>query len=300
MKKVVITGSTGMIGLALTKILIKEKVECLLIVRKNSTKLDKIPNDDLIKVVECDLNELKQLEYPESDFDAFFHLGWDATIGNGRDNVYLQKNNIEYTLDAVALAKRLGCKTFVGTGSQAEYGIKFEMLTAETPCVPLTGYGIAKYSAGMLSRLYCNQIGIKHCWARILSIFGENDNPNTLISYVINSLNNGISPMVTKCEQDWDYLYVDDCANALKLIAQFGINNKVYPIGSGRTRKLYEYLEDIKLVYNSNIEIGYGKKDYNPNQVMYLCANIDELSNDTGFTPKYSFIDAIKKIKNNN
>ena len=37
--------------------------------------------------------------------------------------MYIQNKNVEYTLDAVYLAKRFGCDTFIGAGSQAEYGI---------------------------------------------------------------------------------------------------------------------------------------------------------------------------------
>ena len=38
--------------------------------------------------------------------------------------MYLQNLNVKYALDAVRLAKRLGCRRFIGIGPQAEYGVQ--------------------------------------------------------------------------------------------------------------------------------------------------------------------------------
>ena len=37
------------------------------------------------------------------------------------------------------------------------------------------------------------------------------------------------------------------------------------------------------------IQIGFGDIPYSPNQVMYLCADIEDLKADTGFEPQYTF-----------
>lgn len=296
MKKVVITGGTGMIGLELIHQLVEQNVEILLLIRENSSKLNLVPDSNLIQKASCNLNELKSFCCISTDYDIFFHLGWDSTIGDSRNNTDIQCNNIQYTLDAVELAAKLGCKVFVGAGSQAEYGIQNVKLTKDVPCQPVSGYGIAKHCAGLLAKIKANQLGLRFCWVRILSIYGVNDNPKTLISYVIHSLQKGVSPEVTKCEQLWDYLYVGDCANALISIAMYGKNGKIYPIGSGHARPLKEYLEEIKRIVNSQIEINYGARSYPENQPMYLCADISELETDTGFIVKTSFEQGIKNI----
>ena len=298
MKKVVITGGTGMIGLELIQQLLERNVEILLLVRENSAKIKRLPKSNLIRLAYCDLKELKSFHFEQTDYDVFFHLGWDATIGDGRNDCDLQCTNIQYTLDAVDLAARLGCKTFIGAGSQAEYGAQQVKLTGNLPCKPSSGYGIAKYCAGQLSRIKANQLGLRHCWVRILSIYGPYDSPKTLISYLIESFQTGNSPEVTKCEQLWDYLYVGDCANALIEIAMKGKNGKVYPIGSGQARPLKEYIEEIRKTINPEIEVQYGAKDYPDNQPMCLCADISELQSDTGFLVKTSFKQGIKNIIN--
>ena len=41
--------------------------------------------------------------------------------------------------------------------------------------------------------------------------------------------------------------------------------------------------------------LNFGSVPYGKNQVMYLCADIRELQEDIGFTPKYSFWEGIQE-----
>ena len=271
--KFAITGSTGMIGLALTKILIKENNEVIMFVRENSSKLDRIPKSDKITIVKCDLSNLEKFNTCLT-CDYFIHLGWDKTIGDGRNDVYLQNLNVKYTLDALTLAKKMNAKKFIGSGSQAEYGLKNEPLSINTACNPITGYGVAKYSAGKLAKIYASHLNIEFNWIRILSVYGENDNPNTLISYVTKCLKEGVSPNVTPCEQIWDYINVDDAVKIIYRIALNGENGITYPLGSGKAKTLKEHLEELKNKINPNVNINYGAKPYPENQVMYLVADM--------------------------
>ena len=294
MQKIVITGATGMIGTVLTRCAVKEDIEVLCIVRKDSGRLSNIHQSDLVKVEYCDINEYCSLNI-NSSYNLFFHLAWEKTFGSSRDDVDTQVNNIQYTLDAVRLAKRLGCKKFIGAGSQAEYGIVTEPLKPETPVNPESGYGIAKYAAGKLSRLLCSQLGVQFNWVRILSVFGPLDSANTLIMYTINELYAGRSPELTKCEQVWDYLYCDDAARALLAVGKNGVDGKIYPLGSGNGRKLSEYIEVMRDIIVPGATLQFGKKEYYPHQPMYLCTDISELSQDTGWKPEISFEDGIKR-----
>ena len=292
MAKIVVNGATGMIAVSLIKTALDKGDEVYAIARKNSNRVDNIPSG--AKVIFCDLSELIALK-PDFSADIFFHLAWDKTGAGGRDDVDVQLKNVEYTLDAVRLAKKLGCKKFVGAGSQAEYGITDKPLTPNSMLNPSSGYGVAKMCAGKMSKLLASQLGISHSWARILSVFGENDAPTTLISYPIDTFKKGERAELTKCEQTWDYVYADDCALALYLIGKNGVDGKSYPIGSGKPRKLSEFVTVVRDKVNKNAEICFGAKDYYPHQPMFLCADITELTEDTGFVPQYSFEEGINK-----
>jgi nucleoside-diphosphate-sugar epimerase len=296
MRRIVVSGATSMLGATLVKIAISNDIEVLCLVSKNSGRINNIPDSGLVSIKYCDADEYKHLSV-DGKYDVFYHFAWDKTSGTFRDDVDIQLKNVQYTLDAVRLAQRLGCTKFVGAGSQAEYGIKNELLKPETPVDPLSGYGIAKYTAGKLSGMLCNQIGLEHNWVRILSVFGPLDAAHTLIMYTINELKSGRSPELTKCEPVWDYLYCDDAASAFIAIGKKGVSGKVYTLGSGDSRKLFEYVDVVCNIVAPDIKPEYGKKEYYPNQPMYLCTDITELAKDTGWKPKTSFEEGVRSIK---
>ena len=294
MKRVVITGATGAIGIALIDELVKRNIEVIVVVRPGTSRRENIPENKLVTVVECDLKEILSLPNRiEGECDTFYHLGWDGTFGNSRNNMHGQLKNIEYTLDAVTVAKQLGCKRFLGAGSQAEYGRTEQCLSASTPTFPENGYGIAKLCAGQMSRIQCEQDGLEHIWMRILSVYGPYDGMNTMVMSIINALLKGEKPASTKGEQEWDYLYVKDAGYALYLLGEKGVSGKVYCIGSGKIRRLYEYIQCIRDTVDKTLPLGLGEIPYGPKQVMKLCADITELEKDTGFVPRYSFEEGI-------
>lgn len=289
-----LTGPTGAIGIALIQHCIEQNTEVYAICRKNSKRIRRIPRHPLVHVLECNLEGLRELDVTNlPSCQVFYHFGWDATIGEDRNNASLQLKNIEYTLDAVALADRVGCQAFVGAGSQAEYG-RFEgALNADVPAFPENGYGIAKLCAGQLSRLECNKREIRHIWTRILSVYGPYDSDKTMITSTIEKLLSGEVPALTKGEQKWDYLYSADAARALYLLGEKGKNNKTYCIGSGHAKPLADYIRTMRDAVNPEAELGFGQVPYSEKQVMYLCADITELKEDTGFEPEISFEEGI-------
>ena len=95
-KKVVMTGGSGPIGLALIRKLLKENVEILLLQREKSAKRMYLPNDKKIHIEYCSLEELKDFSTKETDYDVFFHLGWANTKKELRDSIAEQNKNVIY------------------------------------------------------------------------------------------------------------------------------------------------------------------------------------------------------------
>ena len=288
--RAVITGPTGSVGNALVRLLLNEQIETVAVVRPGSPRAAELPEHPLLQVLECDISELSTLSSTISPaVDAFFHFAWAHTSGPGRNDMSAQIQNIQYTIDACRAAAELGCQVFVGAGSQAEYGRTSCALSEDTPCFPENGYGMAKLCAGQMSRVECQKLGIAHIWPRILSVYGPHDGMQSLVSMTIQKLLAGERMPLTAGEQMWDYLYADDAARALLLMAQRGKDGAVYPLGSGVARPLKEYILQIQQQIAPEAELGFGEIAYGPLQVMYLQANLSELERDTGFRPQTDF-----------
>lgn len=298
MKSAVITGATGAIGTALINELTSKGVRVLVFTREDSQRNSIIPQSPLIEVRYCSLEELHDFE-AEGEYDVFYHFAWAGTFGSARNDLYLQNKNVEYALDAVAAAKRLGCHTFIGAGSQAEYGRAEGILKPDTPAFPENGYGYGKLCAGQMTRDFAHRLGLRHIWVRILSVYGPNDGGGSMVMSALKKLRDGEIPEFTKGEQKWDYLYSGDAAEAFALLGEKGVDGKVYVLGSGNARPLAEYIEELRRTAAPNGKVNLGAVPYGEKQVMFLCADISELQRDTGWNPTTDFADGIRRIIEN-
>lgn len=303
MGKIVITGATGAIGRALVAQALKKNQEVLVLVRRSSSRADDFHKISGCRVLKADLNEysrvpelLREQGLDQDGYDTFFHLAWMAAFGSGRENLELQLDNVQASLAAVRLAHKMGCHTFVGAGSQAEYGRAEGILSPCTPAFPETGYGIAKLCAGQMTRLLCEQLKMRHIWTRILSVYGPYDREETLISTAVIRMLQNAETSFTPCDQIWDYLYSEDAARAIYEAGRKGRSGSVYLIGSGKTRRLSEYIQVLAELTGYKKEIGFGRRPYNEKQVMYLKADIDSLRQDTGFEPAVEFEEGAARL----
>ncbi len=304
-RRAVITGASGMIGVALAQQCTAAGEEVLAICHRGSSKNEVLRRLPGVEVLEADLDEYVRLagEQWKKSYDTFYHLAWAGTAGQARNDMALQTDNIRYTLDAVELADCMGCRTFVGVGSQAEYGRRQEPLRPETPAFPETGYGMAKLCAGQMSRYSCMQRGMRHIWARVLSVYGPYGGQD-MITTSLQKLLRGEHVSFTAGEQVWDYLYSEDAAYALWLMAERGVSGKTYVLSGGKSHPLKEYLEAMYRIVCDRVRqegceagtIGIGELPYGESQVMYLAGDIAELERDTGYAVQILFEEGIRRL----
>ncbi len=297
MKKVIISGATGALGMALIRQLTQEGSQILVLSHEYSSRNNRLDQYPDITIIPCSLQQLASVQNPTGqNWDVFYHFAWAGTTGAARNDMYLQNSNVKYALDAVDAASRFGCHTFIGSGSQAEYG-RFEgKLTPETPAFPDNGYGIGKLAAGMMTREYAHQKGLRHLWVRILSLYGPYDGSQSLVMSTISQLKQGISPQCTLGEQLWDYLFSQDAACAFSRMGDSRFDGKTYVLGSGKVRPLADYIEDMRKIVSADTPVKLGAIPYSPRQVMHLEADISELIEDFGWRPVTDFTDGIRQI----
>lgn len=291
MKRVVVTGATSMIGIALIKECIKSNVEVLAIVRRQSINLNRLPDSDMIEICECNLNELNTIPV-NRQYDVFYHLAWAHTAKAKRDDPVLQEKNIKYSLDAVELAHKLGCKKFIGAGSQAEYGRVDHVITPETAVAPLIAYGMAKYAAGRLCVKLCRQYAMICIWGRIFSVYGRYDNEETMLSYAIDRFQKGETAKFSSAMQMWDYLHEDDAGRIFYLLGQAVQKERVYCIASGNSRKLKEYILEVKDIFGEDARCEFADAVEESSRIG-LEVDTEDLVKDIGYIPRVSFREGI-------
>jgi len=296
MKHIVVTGATSMIGAALIEECMKHDTEVYAVVRVSSGKQSRLPSGPKLHLVDCDLENLDRLseKIPEK-CDTFYHIAWGNTGEARNKSTELQSRNIFYTLQAVRAAAELGCRRFIGAGSQAEYGpMDVEKISPDSPVNPSTPYGASKLAAGHLAGMLCRELGMECIWPRIFSVYGKYEKETTMVASGLRKMLAGEPTEFTPAMQRWDYLYSRDAGRAFYLIGEKGKGGSVYCVGSGQARPLKEYIEEMAALTGAG-KPGIGAKPYPPGAVMNLCADIGTLTGDTGFIPEYTFEQGIRE-----
>ena len=295
--RVVVTGATSMIGVAIINECIKQGDEVLAIVRENTTRINRIPSSDKINVVCADLSHLDRIDNSNiyGKYDVFYHIAWANTSKEGRLDPFAQMVNIQATLDAVSLAKKLGCKKFVGAGSQAEYGPCRGVIDADTPVFPQNAYGIAKLSANMLSRELCSQLDMVHIWGRIFSVYGTLDNDGTMINYAVDQLRKGYEAKFSAATQMWNYLFEEDAGKMFYLLGRNINESGIFCIASDVSMPLRKYIELIWKSLDQNGVCVFSDKEQSAN-IYELNVDVKKTTAAINYIPQTPFEKGIEKV----
>lgn len=291
--RIVVTGATSMIGVALIQECIANGDTVLAIVRENTNRIKRLPKSDLIQIEYADLDTLNHVQGDGHAYDVFYHIAWGHTAKAERDYPIAQENNIRTTLAAVELANKLGCKKFIGAGSQAEYGNCEGLITEETIPYPVTSYGMAKLSANMLSRRLCEQLGIIHIWTRIFSVYGCNDNEGTMLNYAIDQFIKGEQASFSAATQIWNYLYESDAGRMFYLLGATDIEAGIYHIASNDSRRLRKFIMEMASLFDKP---DFQFAEQNGIEVYGIEPSVEKTYSAIGFKPSVSFKDGINKV----
>jgi UDP-glucose 4-epimerase len=283
-----VTGASGHLGSYLTERLVSQGAEVIVLVRPQSNLWRLTGLLDRIQVIRADLSDLAHaapaiaLAKPE----AVFHLAWQGVTSTFKNDPEQITCNVEGSLDLFRIIESAGCRLWIGLGSQAEYGPNDKILSEDTPLRPTTAYGVAKLSVGLLTEKLCELAEMRHIWLRLLATYGPKDDERHLLPSVILQLLSGNRPRLTAGEQRWDYLYIEDAAEAIYQAALSEKAHGFFNLGSGEAHSVRSILEKARDLIDASIDLGFGELSYPTDQQMRLETSIDRLSRATGWKPQ--------------
>jgi nucleoside-diphosphate-sugar epimerase len=267
---ILLTGGTGAIGKnLLVQILLSGDEDILITTRKKQNVDEK--HSRLI-VEEGDIRDLSFIQKIFSSYKirAVIHGAWQGVKSNERDQSFQFDNFVAFK-ELIEQSAKHGCETFIGLGSQAEYGVHNVTITESVLPAPKSLYGLYKLSAGLLGRQVSQGSGMNFAWLRVFASYGPHDHPEFLIPYTIGKFLGNESPELTACEQYWDYLFVQDVAVIIETILRSKKKfNDIYNLSSGKARQLKEIVLIIQSLCGGLVEPGFGKVTPNNNSLYFL------------------------------
>lgn len=246
--KIIVTGANSFIGFNLCKSLVEDKIDVYALINKNTDKVDLLHGNPHFHVI-TNLNDIK-----ETDITALYHFAWQGIDKSSRNDKKIQEANIEMSKDILEYAISKKIPKFIYAGSQAEIGLRSEYGRAKAEFADFAEENIAKNNSNM-----------KFFHLRIFSVYGKGDHEDTLINNLITSVRNNSKIKLSKAEQLWNYIYIDDAVDILKYFIDDDKmkeipHRKYYELGSDETKPLKEYIGDIAKINDkfdkSNLEFG--------------------------------------------
>ena len=307
---IIMTGATSFVGAATVRELLRRGHTVTAIARPASSKLGTIldGNEEALLsgrllVTENDLSEPEQLlEKVTKPQDVFCHFGWGGSGSASRTDRALQEKNLEISQETIRTAKALGCKKFLFSGSQAEYGMHRDLITEETACEPKSLYGEAKLLMREKGEKLCGELGLRYIHARIFSAYGPGDHPWTLVESCLDAFLNNREMSLGACTQNWNFLYIDDLARGMAALCEAeettfeGISNPVFNFGGAETKVLKDFVEEIHTLCGGKGETRYNTRGENAEGLINLISSIAKLTVVTGWKPEVDFKTGITRM----
>jgi len=296
--RIFLTGATGFIGAHVLHELLARghDVACLKRPATDGWRIAQELNDSRTVIIPGDMNNIEAFSKELADFrpEAVIHLAWQGVDGSAR-NTPEQMFNIVQTLALFRLAADLGVRSFIGLGSQAEYGPCAAIITETQPARPQTLYGVAKLSACHTLAALCAAAGMRFAWLRLFSAYGPKDGPSWLIPHIALSLLAGKKPALSGCEQVWDYIHSADAAAAIAVVTENENTAGIFNLGAGQAVPLRTIAEKIRDTIDPSLPLGFGEIPYAAGQTMHLEADIGKITAQTGWRPRIALDEGIRQ-----
>ena len=305
-KIAIVTGAFGFAGANLTEHLLDYGYKVYAIGRKGSAHNERFEESESLRKVLIDMEDYDKIcgyidedDIRSAEAIALFHLSW----GGQRDDFDAQRQNIDGSLHLLDSARDIKEKCLksknmdvsvrvVGIGSQAEYGVKDELITEDLSLEPFSAYGSCKAAAYYLMESKARILGIDFIWGRIFSLIGKYEPEGRMLPDVVRKLAAGEKVSLSSCEQFWDYLDAGDAADAIIALFEKGVAGEVYNIANGDYDRLKNFVvRAAKCVGVDESLISYGNR---ANPFVSLEVSGEKIKKDTGWEPKVSFEESIK------
>lgn len=294
MKTAVVTGANGFVGSAVVNELLSNNYKVYAVVRNNHA--DRLSDLDNVEIVNCELSDIDRLPGQITEkCDVFYHFAWSGSAGKDRANTRLQLDNVQWSVESIRAAKKLGCSRFVFAGSIVEK----ECLAAAYTGGNRPGLGYIYGGGKVAAHILCSSVavaeGIDLLWGEITNAYGVGEVSPRLVNSTIRKCIAGVSPEFTAGTQNYDFVYIDDVARAFRLIGENGKPFTSYVIGSSAAKPLKEFLIEMKDAIAPELPFKFGDVPFTGIDLPLSDFDCRKTEEDTGFKAGISFAEGCRR-----
>jgi len=259
--KAVVTGGAGFVGSHLTRRLLSEGWDVLVLDNLSSGYRTNVPQEARFKWLDLS-NDDAGAQLPKEKFDVIFHLA--SRVGQEtsfQEPLYDLRSNIFPTMTLLKWAMDQKIQQVIFASSVNVYGTPIKFPITEDTAIDLPSpYAVGKYSSEALCRIYAN-FGVNFTCLRLFNIYGPGQDMENLLQGMASIYMTYVArkePILVRGSLDRfrDFVFVTDAVDAFYRCANERAYGKTYNVCTGKKT----YVQDLlNLIIK---EFGYDPQTY--------------------------------------
>jgi nucleoside-diphosphate-sugar epimerase len=284
MKRVLLTGATGLIGRHCLPELLAQGYQVHTVATRAAPA-----QPPGVHTHQADLLDPAQAAalFAQVQPSHLLHLAWYTQPGaywGSLENIRW----VQASLNLLQLFAAHGGRRVVMAGSCAEYDWNYGYCAEEiTPLQPTTMYGTAKHALQLLADAFAERAQISAAWGRIFFLYGPHEHPERLVAAVTRALLQGQPARCSHGNQIRDFLYAQDVAEAFVALLESDVRGAVN-IASGNPIRLRQVIYQIADILQQRSLVQLGALPAPAHEPPLLVAKIDRLTHEVGWKPAYT------------
>ena len=261
MKKFLITGCAGFIGMHLCKKLLKKDCQIIGLDNLNSyysvklkkkrlMELSSKPNFEFIKVNILNkkkIREIFKIFKPEIVVNLAAQAGVPYSLEDPESYI---KTNIMGFFNILECCKDYGVDGLIYASSSSIYGgnIKTPFSIEDKADSQLSVYGASKKNNENLAYVYSNLYGLNITGLRFFTVYGPWGRPDMAMNIFADKIiNNHPIPVFNYGNMKRDFTYIDDIINGIVLSIEKNYKSEIFNLGNNKSISLLEMIQLIEL-----------------------------------------------------
>tara|TARA_Y100001970_G_scaffold272864_1_gene370077 strand:- start:5104 stop:6060 length:957 start_codon:yes stop_codon:yes gene_type:complete len=308
MEKILVTGSSGFIGMHLCEALLKDGIQILGIDNMNDyydislkesrlKNLEKYANFDFEKADISNYNKLKEI------FEIFkpnkvVNLAAQAGVRYSLENpqAYINSNVMGF-MNILECCRAYEIEGLIYASSSSVYGgnEKIPFSIDDDVNKPISIYAVSKKSNELMAHAYNHLYGLHSTGLRFFTVYGPWGRPDMAMYIFLNKINNDQQIQVfNHGKMQRDFTYIDDIISGITSSIKKNYSCEIFNLGNNNSENLMDMIAVIENYLNKKAKIRY--LGMQPGDVKKTFADIKYSKSKLGYSPKTSINEGIIKF----